>query len=200
MRRERICTFLTRAMLALALLLCGWAVASNVVRDSGHLPALCVSALSLAGGWLVLSPLVDILARRGPVRTWAVLSALCLAVKLAWALLKRVPVAGDYAVFWGYAQSLSRGPLEYGGGYMALFPHLFGYSAFLSMFIRMVGARLLLAPLLNVLLTLCSGTILFQLCRRWSGLRGATWVYLLWVLFPSQTITAWSSPSPFTPP
>ena len=71
---------------------------------------------------------------------------------------------------------------------MALFPHIFGYADFLSWFIRLSGPQPMLAPVLNVLLTVCSGSFLYHLCLRWFHLPAATLVYLLWTLCPSQTI------------
>ncbi len=100
----------------------------------------------------------------------------------------RVPLAGDYSVFWGYANALAERTTVYGGRYMALFPHIFGYADFLSWFIRLSGPQPMLAPVLNVLLTVCSGSFLYHLCLRWFHLPAATLVYLLWTLCPSQTI------------
>ena len=71
---------------------------------------------------------------------------------------------------------------------MALFPHIFGYADFLSWFIRLSGPQPMLAPVLNVLLTVCSGSFLYHLCLRWFHLPAATLAYLLWTLCPSQTI------------
>lgn len=85
----------------------------------------------------------------------------------AWVLLVRVPPSGDYATFWGYAKALAGQPVLEGGRYMALFPHIFGYSSFLSWFIRLLGPGALLAQGLNVLLTAASGSLLFLLGRRW---------------------------------
>ena len=95
---------------------------------------------------------------------------------------------GDYSVFWGYANALAERTTVYGGRYMALFPHIFGYADFLSWFIRLSGPQPMLAPVLNVLLTVCSGSFLYHLCLRWFHLPAATLAYLLWTLCPSQTI------------
>ena len=97
-------------------------------------------------------------------------------------------LAGDYSVFWGYANALAERTTVYGGRYMALFPHIFGYADFLSWFIRLSGPQPMLAPVLNVLLTVCSGSFLYHLCLRWFHLPAATLAYLLWTLCPSQTI------------
>lgn len=106
----------------------------------------------------------------------------------AWVLLVRVPPSGDYATFWGYAKALAGQPVLEGGRYMALFPHIFGYSSFLSWFIRLLGPGALLAQGLNVLLTAASGSLLFLLGRRWWGLPAGISAYLLWIVCPSQTI------------
>ena len=71
---------------------------------------------------------------------------------------------------------------------MALFPHIFGYASFLSWFIALLGPAPMLAPVLNVALTLCSGSLLFLLGRRVRGTAGGAAAYLLWILCPSQTM------------
>lgn len=128
------------------------------------------------------------LEQLGAVRIWLVLTLLCLAVKGAWVLLVRVTPSGDYATFWGYANALAQQPVLEGGRYMALFPHIFGYSSFLSWFIRLLGPGELLAQMLNVVLTAVSGSFLFLLGRRWWGPPAGISAYLLWIACPSQTI------------
>ena len=128
-------------------------------------------------------------ARLGTVRVWLILTGLCLAVKLGWVLAVRVPIEGDYFTYWEYAIKLAKEPtIRWGGRYITLFPHIFGYSHFLGLFIKILGPQELLAPVLNVLLTACGGSFLFLLCRRLKGLQAAISAYLLWILCPSQTM------------
>ena len=190
MRKQltHIPTLLTRAMLALfaALLVCALYLGAG--RDGETQKALLLALPLLAVLAAALPPLSRLLARLGPLGAWAALTLLCLAVKGAWVLLVRVPQTSDYATFWAYAQQLAQqSTLQY-GRYIALFPHVFGYSSFLSLFIRLFGPGELLAQGLNVLLTAASGSLIFLIARRWWGLAGACQAYLLWIACPSQTL------------
>lgn len=123
--------------------------------------------------------------RLGAGRTAALLLALCFAVNLAWVLSFRLDPDGDYATYWQSAKALA----GFGDGnwrYVALFPHILGYSAFLSVFLRIFGPSALVAPVLNVCLTTLSGYFLFRLCLRWRGLNQAAFALLLWALLPSK--------------
>ena len=114
---------------------------------------------------------------------------LCLHREAVFGLLRcGSPSRGDYAVFWGYANALSQQAVLSGGRYMALFPHIFGYSQVLSLFLALFGSHPWLPPLLNVLLSVCSGYFLFRLCLQWLSLRAAVYGFLLWIICPSQTI------------
>ncbi|MCI7473463.1 MAG: hypothetical protein MSB10_07285 [Clostridiales bacterium] len=179
---------LTRIMLGLtlALLLGGMVLGVGQNRESWK--ALMLAALILIVCWKELPRLCHWLERLGAVRIWLVLTLLCLAVKGAWVLLVRITPSGDYATFRGYANALAQQPVLEGGRYMALFPHIFGYSSFLSWFIRLLGPGELLAQVLNVVLTGVSGSFLFLLGRRWWGLPAGISGYLLWIACPSQTI------------
>lgn len=175
MRKQltHIPTLLTRAMLALfaALLVCALYLGAG--RDGETQKALLLALPLLAVLAAALPPLSRLLAKLGPLGAWAALTLLCLAVKGAWVLLVRVPQTSDYATFWAYAQQLAQqATLQY-GRYIALFPHVFGYSSFLSLFIRLFGPGELLAQGLNVLLTAASGSLIFLIARRWWGLAGA---------------------------
>ncbi len=130
---------LTRTMLALTLAMLGTALMLGAGRDGETWKALGLALLVLPVLWKGLPLLCGRLARLGAAKVWLLLTLLCLAVKGAWVLLVRVPPSGDYATFWGYAKALAGQPVLEGGRYMALFPHIFGYSSFLSWFIRLLG-------------------------------------------------------------
>ena len=179
---------LTRIMLALTLALLVGGLVLGVGQNGETWKALALAVPVLTAGWKGLPPLCRWLERMGAVRIWLGLTLLCLAVKGAWVFLVRVTPSGDYATFWGYANALARQPVLEGGRYMALFPHIFGYSSFLSWFIRLLGPGELLAQMLNVVLTAVSGSFLFLLGRRWWGLLAGISAYLLWIACPSQTI------------
>lgn len=187
-RLRHVGTGLTRAMLALCMALLGLALLLGTAQGAEYRKAVL---LALAGGallWKGLPWLCRRLAGLGALRAWLVLTLLCLAVKGAWVVLVQVPMEGDYATFWGYANSLAARPVIDGSRYIALFPHIFGYASFLSWFIALFGQAPLLAQWLNVALTAASGGLLFLLGRRLWGLESGIAVCLLWIVCPSQTI------------
>lgn len=175
-------------MLALALVLLGAALVLGARQNGETAKALVLGAVGVLILWKALPWLAGRLARLGAVRAWLLLTVLCLVLKGAWVALVQVPLEGDYSVFWGYATSLARNPVIDGSRYMALFPHIFGYASFLSWFIRLLGQPPLLAQWINVLLTVCSGSLLFLMAKRWWGVAGGISAYLLWIFCPSQTM------------
>lgn len=82
-------------------------------------PAAIVLAAAL---WLLLPRLSGLLARLGALRSFLLLSALCLAIKGGYILLVRVPLSGDSETFYNYACRLAGFRPESGWRYMALFP------------------------------------------------------------------------------
>ena len=184
----RFSSYMLRAMLALFLLICGASLILGATQDRDHLLCLGYAVIALPILWMCLPPVLTWLAGLGETKSLLLLSGLCLLGKLAWVLAVRVPISGDYAVFWGYANSLSAQATISGGRYLALFPHIFGYAQFLSLFLCVLGNGEWLPPLINVLLTVCAGYLIFSLCLSWLGLRGAICAYLFWIACPSQTM------------
>lgn len=179
---------LTKLMLALCITLLAVALLLGVGRNGERGKDMVLGLVGAAVLWKLLPCLSGLLARLGQARAWAILTLLCLLVKGLWVMLVRIPPAGDYATFWGYANSLAGSPVIDGSRYMALFPHIFGYAAFLSWFIRLLGPGALLAQVLNVVLTALCGSMMFLLAgRRW-GTAGGCGAYLLWIVCPSQTM------------
>ncbi len=177
-----------RLLLTAFFILAVSALAVGISQGERYLQAFALALLGLFLYTALCVPAAKRLEHLGPLRLWLLLTILCVAIKVFWIWRVRVPLAGDYSVFWGYANALSERTTVYGGRYMALFPHIFGYADFLSWFIRLSGPQPMLAPVLNVLLTVCSGSFLYHLCLRWFHSPAATLVYLLWTLCPSQTI------------
>ncbi len=115
------------------------------------------------------------------------LSILCFLFKLFWVLKVRIAPEMDYLTYYEYAVKLSKSfyaPSEY----VALFPHIFGYSFFLSIFIKIFGESFLVAPLLNVCLSVVSGVLIFLICHRLFNLKAGFFGYILWIFCPSQTM------------
>ena len=175
-------------MLTIFLILMGIAVFLGITNQKEYFVAFLAAIFCV----LLFFKTVLLVAQRtvhlGALKIWIALTIICVVIKGIWILKVRVPIAGDYSVFWGYAQSLATHNTIYGGRYMALFPHIFGYSSFLSWFVKVWGTSPMLGPVLNLLLTICSGSIIFRLCMRWFNLTAGAVGYLLWILCPSQTI------------
>jgi 4-amino-4-deoxy-L-arabinose transferase-like glycosyltransferase len=69
-----------------------------------------------------------------------------------------------------------------------MFPHILGYAAFLSIFFRLFGESLMTAALVNVVLTVLSGALLYHLCLKHQGKTAAFFAFLFWSLCPSKLL------------
>lgn len=184
---DNIFHLLFRIMLSLFLCLCGITLYLGAFQDKEHLYALGLAILSCLIFYVFMPQIARWLNGLGASRSWLLLTLFCFMIKLAWVLYVKVPIDGDYMVFWNVANDLAQNR-EIHNRYVALFPHIFGYSSFLSVFLSNLGFVPLLPQVLNIVLTLCSGTELFFLCRKWCSPEAGAAVYLLWALCPSQTI------------
>lgn len=143
------------------------------------------------------------LSRRKAETRWkdsqiaGILALLCLAVKLAAVLRWRIkPNADDY-IFFETARGLAADGMVPNSRYIALFPHIYGYAAFLSVFYRLFGPGYLVAPLVNVALSAVTAVLLYFLGKRLAGRNAGILASALWILCPSQTfynIFAFSEP------
>lgn len=184
---EGICKLLKRSML---LLFAAIVIVSLYMgtRLGGSVFVAFVYGILLCCVCVKLMPqLVNCLAKVKEWKIFLILSVLCLMVKFSWIMIFRIEPAMDYATFYGYAEQLSQNWVA-NSRYVALFPHIFGYSSFLSIFIKIFGEGYYLAPILNVVLTLMSGMILYRIAKILINYQAAIFVYLLWILCPSQTI------------
>lgn len=115
------------------------------------------------------------------------LSLFCFLVKFLWIYYMRMEPKVDYATFYYSAEGLSKSWL-YPNRYIALFPHIFGYSTFLSLFFKFLGESVFLATLLNVILSVVSGILIYKIVRNIISVTAAVCAYVLWIICPSQTI------------
>ncbi|MFE5132027.1 glycosyltransferase family 39 protein, partial [Bacillus mobilis] len=116
-----------------------------------------------------------------------VLAIICLAVKLMWVLTYKIEPLVDYATFYYTAEALSK-EFVIDNNYIALFPHIFGYASFLSVFLKIFGASYMVAPIVNVVLTTISMGLIYVIARKIGGVRTAITASILWIVLPSQTI------------
>lgn len=183
---EQAGRFFGRCTAVLCLLLTLTGLALGVwSKHGGEVAAGALLCLPI--GWL-LRKLSKEIRRLGEGKALLLLTVLCLIWKLVWVLWATVPPESDYKTFWDYAQQLAARDVIWGGRYLALFPHIFGYTWFLSGLIRIFGALPLLAPVSNALLSVCAGVLLFSIARKRFGFETAAAAFLLWTVCPSQTI------------
>jgi hypothetical protein len=115
------------------------------------------------------------------------LAALCLAVKLAWVLTYRVAPAVDYKTFYDTAAALAERS-RISSRYAALFPHIMGYSLFLSGLFRVFGKSVEVATIANTAISAVSMLLIFYIADKLSSRRAAVAAALLWTAYPAQTM------------
>ncbi len=115
------------------------------------------------------------------------LSIACFAVKFLWIYNMRLEPEVDYATFYYTAADLAKNWVRV-DRYVALFPHILGYSTFLSIFFKIFGHSVFLASLLNVILSVISGVFIYKITKNLISTTAAVFSYLLWIICPSQTI------------
>lgn len=120
--------------------------------------------------------------------TLAGLLVLCFVLRLFWVLHAQLPPTGDYSVFHSAAAAMAKYPNLDSDQYLSLFPHVMGYSWFLSLFYRVLGPSPLVAAVVNTLLSTLSCALLYFLSKQLWGERAAAMAGLIWTLFPSQIL------------
>ena len=169
---EKLSRSLTGLMLAIFALLTAGAILLGTLGNLGHksyLAALLLSGL-LLGLWLLLGkrkPAVPSLAERmGAGKTCLALTALCLVLSLAAALPLRLEPEVDAYTYWITALALSRGEPIPNPEFVAMFPHIMGYAAFLAPLLRLFGESLAVPVAANAVLGCLSGLCIFCLLLR----------------------------------
>ena len=98
-----------------------------------------------------------------------ILALICFALHLIWVLLIRIEPFSDYQTYWQCACALATGQAIESTEYIAVYPHILGYSSFLSIFVRIFGEYVLVGAVLNAALTTLGGLLIFSICRRAAG-------------------------------
>lgn len=93
----------------------------------------------------------------------------------------------DYATFYNTAVSLSRGELPSNARYLALFPHIFGYSSFMSLFYKIFGTSYLIAPIVNAVLSSLSIFFFYYIGCCIISKTGGIFSCIIWIFLPSQS-------------
>ncbi len=185
-RRAILALFVT--ILVLALILGSFC---NPGHKSYSFELLFSMAAVLAACWLIrkrqsAEPKTG--EEKNPETIMWVQTALCLLVNGVWVLVFRPVQAADYQTFWQAAVDLSKGEHLQAADYLAMFPHILGYSSFLSVFLRIFGRSIMTAAFLNVVLTCITGILIFNLVRNWAGMKAAAFAYSLWIFCPSKLL------------
>ncbi len=191
----RVKEFLRKALLFLVIILLGAGVllgtAGNFVHKS-YFFAFCVAAVLAVLSVLCnkkktcLMPCVE---RSGLKNMCLFLSVVCLLFNGIWVFVFRPIQAADYQTFFQAAADLANGVHPTGKDYLAMFPHILGYAAFLSMFFRMFGQSVLTAAVVNVVLTTGSGILIYLLTWKYTAEKTpAALMYLLWIVCPSKLL------------
>lgn len=119
--------------------------------------------------------------------TAIILVVLCLTVKILWVIYFPTKPAVDYLTFYKTAQMLAESwTIDF--HYVALFSHIMGYSSFLSLFFMLFGDGLLVAPVINAVLSTISMILIYDIANRLAGRKAAVAAAILWIFYPSQTI------------
>lgn len=172
----------------LAMMLC--AVLLGLTLGRSFQMFMIFGAAAVAVCFLVLPRLSAWVARLGPLRAAVLLALLCLLVKGLWVAFVHPGPQSDAYTYWKTARTLSLGtPLApYRVLYTSLFPHIFGYAAFLGQIFRIFGTQPIVGLWVNVALSVCAGLLMFQLCRYWLSLEAGISAFLIWILLPNQTV------------
>lgn len=116
-----------------------------------------------------------------------ILSVICFAAKFLWVYFMRIEPQVDYKTFYDTAVDLSKNRCV-NSRYVALFSHIMGYSSFLSVFIALFGENPFVASVLNVILSVVSGILIYKITKTLASTFSAAASYILWIVCPSQTI------------
>lgn len=128
------------------------------------------------------------ICEKGNIYLWLLAEVIvCLAVKLHWVMTVKIEPLVDYATFNSTAVSLAENG-NVSSHYVALFPHIAGYSYFLGMIYRVFGCDVFVANVVNVILSLISMICMFYTSYKIIGRTAAITASLLWIICPSQTI------------
>ncbi len=186
-------TILRRAMLAVFALLTCTAVTMGTIGNTGH--RSYIAALVLATVLVIVRNrfrprefLTVKLGRIEPAKVCVMLSVLFLVFHAAWILFFRLEPENDYLTFWRTAVDLARGADLRLKQYVALYPHILGYSYVISRAIRLFGESVMTAAWLNVAFSLLTGILLYAIFIRKNMRKTAATTFLLWILIPSKLL------------
>lgn len=192
---EKASGYLRKIMLGILILLMAAAMllALREGLSSPSYLATLLAGLLAAGAFLRLwrrlrlnDRLEALCSRRGSGCCLAGLTLLCFALGLGWMLIIPIEPFSDYKTYWDCAVSIAYGRELYSNEYVAMYPHILGYSSFLAFFIRIFGENIMAGLLPGLLLSCISGLLIYGICREVMGRGPALLAFLLWDLYPGR--------------
>lgn len=163
------------------------------VKHRNILCGLIIGLSAFAVSWIIYRKLSGKVHFHIEIKkTLIILTVLSAAVNYFTAWSIPVYPHTDYLVFWNCANDLCFGGELSAARYVALFPHILGYSTLISKFIEIFGPSLTMVKILNTALSTVSGLLIFAFIYNYrrdeSGLKAAALGYLLWIFFPSKNM------------
>lgn len=120
-----------------------------------------------------------------------IIGILCVLIRIVWIHSVTVEPKVDYLNFYNTAKHLVENNLSQQTEltrFLSVFPHVFGYASFISIFYKLFGITPLVSQYFNILLSLISMVIIFNIGKlvkdRQMGIAGA----IIWTFLPSQII------------
>lgn len=189
----------------LYILICGIASAG----EGQEYPFLVKGMLMLIlAGTLVGSHFAAVVGARMELESWADRSPIvwkaveaavvCLILAVSFALrvwvIKAMPMTpqSDYKTYYEIAQMLNRGTLlEEGKGYcdyVAIFPHVLGYSAVLAGLFRIFGESVFVGQMFNITLAVATCLICWHITRMLTGRIAALIALVIIAFWPSMIL------------
>jgi len=138
-------------------------------------------------------------AERSPI-VWKAVEAAVVCLILAGSFALRVWVTkampmtpqSDYKTYYEIAQMLNQGTLlEEGKGYcdyVAIFPHVLGYSAVLSVLFRIFGESVFVGQMFNITLAVATCLICWHITRMLTGRIAAMFALFIIAFWPSMIL------------
>ena len=176
-------------LVAVSLLITAWVG----LESRSYLFALALGFLGAAAVLLIMrrfrgrtQALNERIRAFGVRKLCLILALICFALHLIWVLLIRIEPFSDYQTYWQCACALATGQAIESTEYIAVYPHILGYSSFLSIFVRIFGEYVLVGAVLNAALTTLGGLLIFSICRRAAGELAAVMGFVLWIFMPTK--------------
>jgi hypothetical protein len=148
--------------------------------------AVAAAVILLLRKTQIYNKIQENLNKLGKVKCAAAVTALCFAFGLIWNITIRLEPFSDYQTYWDCAVALATGGEIYSTEYVAMYPHILGYSSFLSLFIRLFGQHVMVGVIVNLVLSCLTGLLIFLIIAEPFGVTAASFGGGLWAVYPGR--------------